>query len=306
MPWAAPSCGCCCPRSSPASCSSSPAWTRECCRPQGVSPARPGPVCSLQKAPKPPRERGTGLNLVPGPRLLSPRAPLGAPKPCGISWLWGKRMEGGSSRCVPTWGFFWVIFPKMSRFLHRLPRRWVQIACPRLSIDWGEAFSKPLLTPYEVSDPQPILGWDQTPPKHPLSPPHPLPTTTLSPVSPRRRRWLLGTWSGSRRTPWTSTPASPWGRGRRTTAPRSPPAANPRWDPHGWRWCPPRVPLWDRGDTVCHRRHPLAPSPPHPISLPQVKPPTPLAPTDGAEGTQDPNGPTDAYGDVAGAQPQRD
>lgn len=28
---------------------------------------------------------------------------------------------------------------------------WMQIACPRLSIDWGEAFSKPLLTPYEIS-----------------------------------------------------------------------------------------------------------------------------------------------------------
>lgn len=27
----------------------------------------------------------------------------------------------------------------------------VQIACPRLSIDWGEAFGKPLLTPYELS-----------------------------------------------------------------------------------------------------------------------------------------------------------
>ncbi|KAK0155719.1 2-(3-amino-3-carboxypropyl)histidine synthase subunit 1 [Merluccius polli] len=27
---------------------------------------------------------------------------------------------------------------------------WVQIACPRLSIDWGSAFSKPLLSPYEV------------------------------------------------------------------------------------------------------------------------------------------------------------
>lgn len=26
---------------------------------------------------------------------------------------------------------------------------WVQVACPRLSIDWGTAFSKPLLTPYE-------------------------------------------------------------------------------------------------------------------------------------------------------------
>lgn len=27
----------------------------------------------------------------------------------------------------------------------------VQIACPRLSIDWGYAFSKPLLTPYECA-----------------------------------------------------------------------------------------------------------------------------------------------------------
>ena len=27
---------------------------------------------------------------------------------------------------------------------------WVQIGCPRLSIDWGYAFSKPLLTPYEA------------------------------------------------------------------------------------------------------------------------------------------------------------
>lgn len=27
---------------------------------------------------------------------------------------------------------------------------WVQIACPRLSIDWGEAFPTPLLTPYEA------------------------------------------------------------------------------------------------------------------------------------------------------------
>lgn len=27
---------------------------------------------------------------------------------------------------------------------------WVQIACPRLSIDWGEAFEKPVLNPYEA------------------------------------------------------------------------------------------------------------------------------------------------------------
>lgn len=27
---------------------------------------------------------------------------------------------------------------------------WIQIACPRLSIDWGDAFEKPLLTPFEA------------------------------------------------------------------------------------------------------------------------------------------------------------
>lgn len=27
---------------------------------------------------------------------------------------------------------------------------WIQIACPRLSIDWGDAFVKPVLTPFEA------------------------------------------------------------------------------------------------------------------------------------------------------------
>lgn len=27
---------------------------------------------------------------------------------------------------------------------------WVQVACPRLSIDWGYAFERPLLSPYEA------------------------------------------------------------------------------------------------------------------------------------------------------------
>ena len=32
----------------------------------------------------------------------------------------------------------------------RGPDAWIQIACPRLSIDWGDAFSTPVLTPYEA------------------------------------------------------------------------------------------------------------------------------------------------------------
>ena len=42
------------------------------------------------------------------------------------------------------------IFPhKLSQF--RDVDAWVQVACPRLSIDWGLAFDKPLLSPYEVT-----------------------------------------------------------------------------------------------------------------------------------------------------------
>ncbi|XXG42739.1 hypothetical protein AAC387_Pa01g2939 [Persea americana] len=37
---------------------------------------------------------------------------------------------------------------------------WIQIACPRLSIDWGEAFGKPLLTPFEAEIALGVIpGW---------------------------------------------------------------------------------------------------------------------------------------------------
>ncbi|CAO2644186.1 2-(3-amino-3-carboxypropyl)histidine synthase subunit 1 [Lemmus lemmus] len=39
--------------------------------------------------------------------------------------------------------------------------RWVQVACPRLSIDWGSAFSKPLLTPYEAAVALKDISWQQ-------------------------------------------------------------------------------------------------------------------------------------------------
>lgn len=38
---------------------------------------------------------------------------------------------------------------------------WVQVACPRLSIDWGSAFSKPLLTPYEASVALKMAAWQE-------------------------------------------------------------------------------------------------------------------------------------------------
>ena len=43
------------------------------------------------------------------------------------------------------------IFPeKLKRFGDSVDV-WVQVACPRLSIDWGTAFDRPLLTPYEAA-----------------------------------------------------------------------------------------------------------------------------------------------------------
>jgi 2-(3-amino-3-carboxypropyl)histidine synthase len=42
------------------------------------------------------------------------------------------------------------IFPDKLRLFPQIDA-WVQVACPRLSVDWGLAFDKPVLTPYEVS-----------------------------------------------------------------------------------------------------------------------------------------------------------
>lgn len=41
------------------------------------------------------------------------------------------------------------IFPRKLAMMDDI-ECWVQIACPRLSIDWGYAFPRPLLTPYEA------------------------------------------------------------------------------------------------------------------------------------------------------------
>lgn len=52
----------------------------------------------------------------------------------------------GSSHCVVLLSE--VSPTKLARFQD--VEAWVQIACPRLSIDWGEGFALPTLTPYEV------------------------------------------------------------------------------------------------------------------------------------------------------------
>jgi 2-(3-amino-3-carboxypropyl)histidine synthase len=39
---------------------------------------------------------------------------------------------------------------------------WVQVACPRLSIDWGRAFAVPLLTAYEAKVALGVTQWKET------------------------------------------------------------------------------------------------------------------------------------------------
>ena len=39
---------------------------------------------------------------------------------------------------------------------------WVQVACPRLSIDWGRAFAVPLLTAYETKVALGVTQWRDT------------------------------------------------------------------------------------------------------------------------------------------------
>ncbi|XP_078278521.1 2-(3-amino-3-carboxypropyl)histidine synthase subunit 1, partial [Rhinoraja longicauda] len=52
------------------------------------------------------------------------------------------------------------IFPDKLRLFQEVDA-WVQVACPRLSIDWGQAFSKPLLTPYEAAVALKKVEWQQ-------------------------------------------------------------------------------------------------------------------------------------------------
>ena len=53
------------------------------------------------------------------------------------------------------------IFPQKLALMEDVDA-WVQVACPRLSIDWGYAFGKPLLTPYEAEVCLGVTDWKDT------------------------------------------------------------------------------------------------------------------------------------------------
>jgi len=69
----------------------------------------------------------------------------GSPKV--VDHLRKRLVESGKSAVVILLS---EIFPKKIDLFTEL-QAFVQIACPRLSIDWGTAFSKPFLTPYELA-----------------------------------------------------------------------------------------------------------------------------------------------------------
>jgi 2-(3-amino-3-carboxypropyl)histidine synthase len=67
--------------------------------------------------------------------------------PSILHWIQGQLIERGVSYVVVCMS---EVFPaRLAEFDD--VEAWVQIACPRLSIDWGRFFSKPLLTPYEAA-----------------------------------------------------------------------------------------------------------------------------------------------------------
>ncbi|KAG7243144.1 hypothetical protein INR49_016519 [Caranx melampygus] len=98
--------------------------------------------------------------------------------PCSLAELSLKMFSRGH--------FIWV------RLTSNVVEGWVQIACPRLSIDWGTAFSKPLLSPYEAAVALQEVGWKEVYPMDfysnqslgPWAPNHP----DNQPVRPTRRQ----------------------------------------------------------------------------------------------------------------------
>ncbi|KAI7880719.1 hypothetical protein K492DRAFT_146953 [Lichtheimia hyalospora FSU 10163] len=67
-------------------------------------------------------------------------------------------IRGAGKECITV--LLSEIFPgKLAQFED--VDAWIQIACPRLSTDWGYAFPKPLLTPYEASIALGKVSWQE-------------------------------------------------------------------------------------------------------------------------------------------------
>lgn len=107
-------------------------------------------------------EHSSCTQLVPAPCHVSgpPPAEVSPPKlaalSCGIdAWVQVRTLAALDICCCAS-------HARRAACPHPLPQAWAranplsapccaaQIACPRLSIDWGEGFAKPTLNPYEV------------------------------------------------------------------------------------------------------------------------------------------------------------
>lgn len=74
-----------------------------------------------------------------------------------LAWV-KEAAEGAGKRVVTV--LLSEIFPQKLELMSDV-KAWVQIACPRLSIDWGLAFSSPILSPYEAAVALNSVAWQQ-------------------------------------------------------------------------------------------------------------------------------------------------
>lgn len=90
-----------------------------------------------------------------------------------LGWQGNTRILDRLQKKMRDKGFAWTVILMSEISLTRIALfgesmdAWIQIACPRLSIDWGEAFQKPLLTPFKAEIAFGFIPgwWEKTPVK---------------------------------------------------------------------------------------------------------------------------------------------
>lgn len=75
-------------------------------------------------------------------------------------------LERMKSKVPPSYEYFILLVSEVNDQLLKLLQNevdfFVQVSCPRLSIDWSYNSAKPLLTPYEFFVAMGIIEWRQT------------------------------------------------------------------------------------------------------------------------------------------------
>lgn len=68
-----------------------------------------------------------------------------------------KLLDARGHRVIPF--LMAEINPRKLQLLKQVVDVWVQVACPRLSIDWSGGFDSPILTPYELEVALGLTAW---------------------------------------------------------------------------------------------------------------------------------------------------